>query len=205
MEKSILLYGNVQLYPSDLQVLDKGRWINDTIIEFYYEYLEQSLDQKILLLRPCMVYLMIQSRKDELIGLKSCLPELSNRDLIFMPLNDNDGDHVGGTHWSLLVYNRQKYIHFDSLSPSNTRVASKLVKKLQMMIGLGELVNSSCPQQENGSDCGGYVMKFTEMILQKYSGGIKDWTNLDTIDARSVEDMRSNLKRLIQDLVKDSK
>ena len=30
--------------------------------------------------------------------------DLQSKDLVFLPINDNDMDQVGGTHWSLLVY-----------------------------------------------------------------------------------------------------
>jgi Ulp1 family protease len=53
--------------------------------------------------------------------------------------------------------------HFDSLSFSNDRTAKDIQKKFQIFFHENiQLINSRCPQQKNGFDCGLYVIVIVE-------------------------------------------
>ena len=207
MRKSILQYGDVQLYPSDLLLLEAGEWLNDTVIEFYYEYLERSLNNsEILFLRPCIVYLIIQSKTADLDGIQGVLPTLKTRRLVFMPLNDNQGNKAGGTHWSLLVYDRMtsNYYHYDSAGSSNWIVAKELVKKLKLITGDGSLASARCPQQHNGYDCGVFVIYFTQVLVQHFLSAEPNWTSININCGNSIKEMRPRIKGLINELIQKS-
>lgn len=53
MDKIILSYHNSCLYTSDINILKKDtEWLNDRIISFYFEYLENEIlsEEKVLLI-----------------------------------------------------------------------------------------------------------------------------------------------------------
>ena len=59
-------------------------------------------------------------------------PKIDEKQLIFIPVNDNATENVGGTHWSLLVYYRpgNVFYYYDSLSSSNERHARQAADRL---------------------------------------------------------------------------
>lgn len=59
MDKIILSYHNSCLYTSDINILKKDtEWLNDRIISFYFEYLENEIlsEEKVLLIGKCISY-----------------------------------------------------------------------------------------------------------------------------------------------------
>lgn len=59
MDKIILSYHNSCLYTSDINILKKNtEWLNDRIISFYFEYLENEIlsEEKVLLIGKCISY-----------------------------------------------------------------------------------------------------------------------------------------------------
>jgi len=96
---------------------------------------------------------------------------------IFLPINNSaQFNRVSGTHWSLLVVDREQslYLHFDSSSTRpNTRIAEQFAQKLHrtlLSLGLaGKAVHSfrtvsEGPVQQNTFDCGVYVLITTSAI-----------------------------------------
>ncbi len=68
---------------------------------------------------------------------------------------------LGGSHWSLLVFDKisQTFIHFDSMNDSNGDEALKFYKKYKAYFGAKNMETSKrYPQQINSSDCGLYVL-----------------------------------------------
>ncbi|KAI8908976.1 sentrin-specific protease 8-like protein [Gorgonomyces haynaldii] len=151
----MLLYGDVQLYQEDLKLLKPGQWLNDTIIEFYFELIEKQYD-RICFVRPAIAYLLKE------------VPEsvpLPESDLYLIPVNDNTGNRVGGSHWSLLVLDKthNKFYHLDSMN-SNHRAAASYWKAFSFL-SKGDLMHPSVPQQQNGSDCGVHISGNSNGIL----------------------------------------
>jgi len=53
--------------------------------------------------------------------------------------------------------------HFDSMSSSNDRTAKEIQRKIEIFFHENiHLINSRCPQQKNGFDCGLYVIVIVE-------------------------------------------
>eukprot|EP01122_Echinamoeba_exundans_P008967 TRINITY_DN3063_c0_g1_i1.p1 TRINITY_DN3063_c0_g1~~TRINITY_DN3063_c0_g1_i1.p1 ORF type:complete len:242 (+),score=43.76 TRINITY_DN3063_c0_g1_i1:40-765(+) len=194
-EEAIVTYVDTTIFQSDLDVLDPGCWLNDKIIGFYFDFLttEKIKSNKILFMNPStMILLAFIEDPQELAEALSDL-QLSKRDLVFIPINNNsDVTQAGGSHWSLLVFERHHntFYYIDSAHEMNrvpaSHTATKLVpllhpelqnaKKSHSNKGLfnfgsphsGDertrfhVVNS--PQQENGYDCGVYTIASAELI-----------------------------------------
>ncbi|KAI9330669.1 hypothetical protein DFJ73DRAFT_88381 [Zopfochytrium polystomum] len=57
---------------------------------------------------------------------------LQKSDFVFIPVNDNEQNTAGGSHWSLLIYSRSAncYYYYDSMGRANYEVAKRTKKKL---------------------------------------------------------------------------
>jgi sentrin-specific protease 8 len=174
MPNNSVLYGDCQVYDYDLETLRPGEWLNDTIIEFAYEYYEKEIfqDQKrFLFLRPAIVYLIMHTRDRS--SLEGALPiGMDQKDVIFLPINDSSGEDDSGSHWSLLVYWKQtnSFYHYDSIGSSNEMMARYCKDKIADFIGsslTASFIPIDTPQQQNGYDCGVYVIAITKLLASR--------------------------------------
>jgi sentrin-specific protease 8 len=173
MKSQSLLYHDCQVYDYDLETLRPGEWLNDTIIEFCFEYFEQDIfkqQQRFLFLRPAIVFLMMHTKDRS--GLESALPiGLQENDIIFLPINDSDGID-SGTHWSLLIYWKKgnSFYHYDSIGCSNDMMARYCKDRIAELVGssmTATFVPIDTPQQQNGYDCGVYVIAIAKLIASR--------------------------------------
>ncbi|KAJ3271897.1 hypothetical protein HDV01_006111 [Terramyces sp. JEL0728] len=199
--ETLLAYGDVQIYDEDLATLEPHQWLNDTIIEFVYEYTELEPNYSFIdLVRPAILFLIANTDSD----IKY------TKDYVFMPLNDSDGD--GGSHWSLLVYSRLENTirHYDSMNNHNEFVAERAISRIQDNIACKspKLLHMNTPQQGNGYDCGVYVLYITTMLAGRLEqdqeiGGRPDsslWDIAGVFDQRDIDECRKELFVLISDL-----
>ncbi|KAF6134799.1 hypothetical protein GIB67_002200 [Kingdonia uniflora] len=176
-DDKILSYNDVVLRRSDLSILSGPYFLNDRIIEFYFSYLETSYaSQDILLVPPSISFWIancpdVESLKDFVVPLK--FPD--KKVIIFAVNNNNDVNMAeGGTHWSLLAYERNSYVfvHHDSMAGSNRSAAKNLCSAVVGFMGLSDdsgkgaefMECSTMPQQTNGYDCGLYVTSIAKAI-----------------------------------------
>ena len=54
-QKILLTYGSTTLREKDISYLQPKQWLNDAIINFYYEYLGKGLPKTVVLMDPCAV------------------------------------------------------------------------------------------------------------------------------------------------------
>merc|ERR1712154_625021 len=105
-----LNYGDVQVSFEDFSLLLGPRWINDALISFVFEYYRQDIYQKqhdtIAFIPPEVTQIIKMLPDDDNINQFAQTLNLQSKDLVFLPINDNDDESCGGTHWSLLVYFR---------------------------------------------------------------------------------------------------
>ncbi|KAI8851427.1 hypothetical protein BC829DRAFT_360984, partial [Chytridium lagenaria] len=206
----------------DYKLLDDGQWLNDTIIEFFYEWLEhhqkgtrtKSLAESFAYVRPAIVHLLAHT--SDVGFLESVLEglRLKTKQVIFIPVNDNESDSAGGGHWSLLVYYRptNAFYYYDSMGKYNLAVAKRTKKKLEELICLPEpiLVEIDTPAQINGYDCGVYVITITEVLsgrmtdrhgaeLTEKPGDLSGWRLSHSITPEGVRDKRRQIQQLISD------
>ncbi|KAF2405554.1 Ulp1 protease family protein, partial [Trichodelitschia bisporula] len=134
-----------------------------------HEYLNKNPRSKIILLRPSMSFLLMQT--SDPLTLKSALPDFSTSTHIFLPVNNASEVEVAeaGSHWSLLLVSVIDAVafHYDSLGNDNERHAHTVCDKLEVLLGLRLrfLHMRDAPQQENGSDCGVFVCMVMKHLL----------------------------------------
>lgn len=218
-DEKILSYNDVVLRQSDLEILSGPYFLNDRIIEFYFSYLSsRNPSEDILLVPPSIAFWIAncpdtESLRDFLEPLK-----LPDKKLVIFPVNNNDDVSLaeGGSHWSLLAYekNANAFVHHDSYLGMNRRHALKLYKSVVGFIGLDgsaeakymELSNS--PQQVNGCDCGLYVTAIARAICYwSESCDYKDrdglWFSVvkEQVTPAAVGAMRNEILLLIRSLM----
>lgn len=131
----VLNFHETLLHRSDVEILEGPYWLNDTIISFYFEYLEKIVFQKssdLLFVTPEVTQCIKMVNSGEIKTFLEPL-DVKNKNFIFFALNDNDSpDSAGGTHWSLLVYSKPEscFFHIDSSSGSNHNVAWEFASHL---------------------------------------------------------------------------
>ncbi|KAK3393438.1 hypothetical protein B0H63DRAFT_17805 [Podospora didyma] len=172
---SMIAYIFRSVTADDIRSL-KHDWLTDNNIAFWEEWLEREVlpkypQARIVLLRPSMTFLLMQSMDFKSIG--SALPDFSKITHIFLPVNDSrDRERAdGGSHWSLLlvsVIDRVAF-HYDSLGGANFYEAQKCADRLSKVIGVPLRFHQmeDCPQQENSSDCGVFVCILMRHLLIK--------------------------------------
>lgn len=163
----VLSYKESLLRESDVDLLKGPYWLNDTIISFYFEYLQTEVfrdNPTILFVSPEVTQCIKVSPQSEIGIFLDPLIDNINRDFIFFAVNDNEiTDASGGSHWSLLVFSRPErmILHFDSSSTCNEIPAVELADKILKYFGLpleGRFENVMCLQQTNSYDCGVHVL-----------------------------------------------
>ncbi|KAJ7980948.1 NEDD8-specific protease 1 [Quillaja saponaria] len=219
-DEKILSYNDVVLRGSDLDILSGPYFLDDRIIEFYFSYLSSKYpSQDILLVPPSIAFWIMNCPVVE--TLKEFLEplHLPDKTLVIFPINDNDDVRKaeGGSHWSLLAYERNAnvFVHHDSSGGMNKVPAKRLYNAVVGYIGsLNSASDASfiecidSPKQDNGYDCGLYVTAIARVICSWYVNS----KNRDTdgmwysavkkeVTPRVVAGMRSEILALIRDLM----
>ncbi|XP_011167463.1 sentrin-specific protease 8 [Solenopsis invicta] len=204
----VLSYHDYLLRASDVTLLERNDWLNDIIIGFYFEYLNQQCKKdsqnRLLFIGPEVAQLLkMQDSSQYNIFLEPI--EATSYDFIFFPLNDCDSSEAGGSHWSLLVYSHIEKMcyHFDSSSGINSFSAKKLARKVtKYFLEKQEkrYIEMNCPQQDNNYDCGLYVLCLADVISRHAISSSK----ISDCDCNIVTEMvvkkRTDLLKLIYDL-----
>ncbi|PIA38666.1 hypothetical protein AQUCO_02700117v1 [Aquilegia coerulea] len=217
--EKILSYNDVVLRRSDLDILSGPHFLNDRIIEFYFSYLASCYASEDILLVPPSISFWISNCPD-IESLKDFVEPLKfpDKKMVIFPVNNNDDVSMaeGGSHWSLLAYERKKnvFVHHDSLASSNRCHAKRLYKGVVKFMGISDskvdapfIDCTTSPQQMNGYDCGLYVTAIAKVICEWYVNGrsedMDSWfTSLKTqITTSSVSNMRNEILLLIKGLM----
>jgi len=201
----VLSYHDYLLRTSDVTLLERNDWLNDIIIGFYFEYLNQQYSKnRLLFIGPEVAQLLkMQDASQYNIFLDPI--EAANYDFIFFPLNDCDSNEAGGSHWSLFIYSRLKGMcyHFDSSSGINGFSAKKLARKVtKYFLEKQErrYIEMDCPQQNNNYDCGLYVLCLADIVSRHVIKNSKVSDCDCSVVPEMVSKKRSNLLKLIYDL-----
>ena len=215
-DEIILSYNDCVLRQSDLAILNSPNYLNDRIIEFYFSYLSSCHpSEHILLVPPSIAYWTMNCPDTD--SLKEFLQPLNipSKKLIIFPVNDNDDVAAagGGSHWSLLAYEKTTnvFVHHDSLGGSNKYDAKRLYESLIPHMGVDiprpGFIESDCtPQQSNGYDCGLYVIAIAKEICKWFDSNEKVNEHLwfshvkEQVNASAVSKLRSEILELIKDL-----
>ena len=133
------------------------------------------------------------------------------KQLVLFAVNNNPDASVpgGGSHWSLLVYwaPDTTFRHFDSASGLNRQAAQAVYEAVRPSASSCRLVEARCPQQENGHDCGLYVLALARLLCQRFvaalerGGGLADAlfdVTSSEVSQHTVSALRSQLHDLIE-------
>ncbi|KAG6965909.1 hypothetical protein JG688_00007000 [Phytophthora aleatoria] len=186
MARQVLNYHDVQLYESDVALFAGREWLNDNAINFYLQYLTQTVALcNVLLMDPAVVSCLLHQceDEDEYQDLAAGL-DLTSRQLCIIPVTDNDALGGDSSHWSLLLYSDGKFQHFDSSSGHNKHRARRVAESFELLLqaagkhdgdgatGINtRLVEEvqDAPQQQNGYDCGMYVLVLAEYFCHQHA------------------------------------
>jgi sentrin-specific protease 8 len=203
----VLSFFDTLVRMSDVDLLKGQHWLNDSLIGFYFEYL-QKLKYKdfndLLFVSPEVTQCIKGSTQEDLAGLLDPL-DAKDKKFIFFPVNDSVvSDESGGSHWSLLVYSKVEsntFLHFDSMSRTNYSSAGKIVMKLAPYLAPegSDLEEFSCLRQENSYDCGIHVLCNAENIASHACIYAKVGI-CPILDQRVIDNHRKVMLGLIRDL-----
>ena len=167
---------------------------------------------------------------------------IQSHDFIFFPINNSQSMFsVGGSHWALLIYQRHNnaFYYLDSAGVYNLTYAQKFANKIYPYIQPKKQSNDSdeneakeanidyvnvlknftkiqVPQQQNGYDCGLYVVEFSQFVAQFYVDNMgKDdkkkypcvsdlqFSNQEIkFDGKYMVEMRQKWQQIINDMAK---
>ena len=198
--KPIISYENLTIYQYDIDTLNIGSWINDVIIHYFGIILENTYNQenqKFKFIPPCTVQ-YIRFEDIELVKkINNDNNFFQNFQIIFFPITNGTSYINTGNHWSLLVleinFEKTKFYHYDSLG-SNIDIAKKISKRIKNIFNFkkSRFENINCPKQENGYDCGVYLMCYAKKICEN-NGELINCIN--TINQNDVTEFRKNFKK----------
>jgi Ulp1 family protease len=220
----LITYKSCSIKKSDIDCLSDYQYLNDLIISFYYEILnEKYTSNDIILLDPAVSMSIIFDQ--DLDDINNCIfqpLEMKNKKFIFVPINDNTKIEykINGSHWALNIIdvNNNTIYYLDSMlnNISNAKIS---VRKFQKLFGkkfnfVYALENT---YQTNSSDCGMFVLGFTETILKylkeknfnsnslnniKFDDILK---NSDRVKQNNMQSFRQEIKNIIYKLIKNKK
>ncbi|KAL1497436.1 hypothetical protein ABEB36_008410 [Hypothenemus hampei] len=207
---TVLSYNESLLRKSDVDLLKGPHWLNDTIISFYFEYLETECfkdNNSFVFVSPEVTQCIKISPQRELRIFLDPLIKEKNAKFIFFALNDNEQtEYSGGNHWSLLAYSHPEktMFHYDSSRGSNECQAMDLAEKVLKYLNLpieGRYEEAATLQQNNGYDCGIHVLCNTEQ-LASYANHYGKLSGCPKVTAEHVQNKRWEILDIIEKLRK---
>lgn len=196
----------LQLISFEVRSLQGKNWLTDGAISFWLEYLEQEI------YRSSPNFLFVASPITQLIKLNpevasSCLQSMkaNEKDLVFFPLSDNCETEINfiesnglkiakplGQHWSLLVFSKVEQCCFslDSSGRRNEMAAKQLFQSVKLYFNCERIVLTTSLQQENGYNCGIFVLCNVENICNHFltNGGVASAPVLPREDTETKRD-----------------
>ena len=202
-DQTVLNYHNSLLRQSDVDLLKGNHWLNDRLIGFWLEYLENEVfsDNSVCFISP-EVGQLIKLISPEEVALVLEELNLETKHYILIPVNDSISlDSPGGFHWSLLVYSSatREFYHFDSMNRANEREARKIATNLNLSQPINFYATDTL-QQPNHWDCGIYVCCYAQFIVYKCLNEKCQLKCLPPLDHSVVKEQRKTLLNIISKL-----
>jgi sentrin-specific protease 8 len=163
-----------QLCDDDLQLLKPDGWLNDQCIEFWWDHVVQfnpklrESEDGLIFICPSVMHMVKFLTADDFVVLEDL--KLNKKNLILMPVNNNQSEDVGGSHWALLCFHRleNKFYFYDSCKNLNLGCAKAITEKMVGALGVQNTttlqIEQSTPQQANGTDCGLHMLLVAELV-----------------------------------------
>lgn len=220
----ILTYKCCSLKKSDIDTLSDYQYLNDIIISFYYEILNEKYksDDFVLLDPAVSMSIIVETNLDDINQCIFIPLQMGEKKFIFSPINDNTkiAYQTGGSHWALNLIDvtNSKILYFDSML-SNINNARRFQKKIEKLFN--KKFTFECPIEEhyqgNSYDCGMFVLGFTQVILEylknnKFDGDSLVKVNFDQlfnnserIKQENMSKFRKEIKEIINNLIQKKK
>lgn len=173
------------------------RWLSDASISKAYSIMggprgiatshpqyKEGLPPEVILLDPAAAFWLTAQDDPRYVEEARRELKIESCELMLCPVNDcrDSGHSDGGTHWTLLVWDRSRsseghgrFRYYDSLNlglrPDRTtgfRRAEALATRLNGGIEPAQVCIGRCARQTNSFDCGVYVLHFSEIIARAY-------------------------------------
>ena len=223
-DQIILTYKCCSLKKTDIDTLSDYQYLNDIIISFYYEILnEKYKSDDFVLLDPAVSMSIIVEENLDHINQCIFIPlQMDKKKFIFAPVNDNTkiAYQTGGSHWALNVIDvtNNEILYFDSML-SNINNARRFQKKVEKLFN--KKFSFECPIEEhyqgNSYDCGMFVLGFTQVILEYLSSKKFDINSLPDVNfdelfnnsertkQENMYKFRKEIKEIINNLIQKKK
>ncbi|MGY3600795.1 hypothetical protein ACVIGB_008844 [Bradyrhizobium sp. USDA 4341] len=173
-------------------VLGPTQWLGDEHIHRDYELLAQELLQnnpdlaaRTRFVDP-LIAQMLRSPSKEVAERALGWVRHDTADFLFLPVSDasNTDRHKRGSHWSLLLVDRRNWggpaaYHYDSTQGYNDRPAAELAGRLD-----ANLQQAPIRQQQNGYDCGVFVVDGTRELVRRLAARRPDLDLTDLVISR---------------------
>lgn len=209
----VLSYHDALLRRSDLDLLKSTDWINDNLIEFWFEYLSndayKECRESLLCFSPSLSQLVkLTKQKQEVEAILEPL-NIGSKELLLIPINDSNlPETPGGSHWSLLVYRAKvdKFEHYDSSIYSGNLMnhAKKVASKLHSILIANNkqelnIEAMECTQQADSYNCGIHLICNSEAVCRRYLNN-DDRQVRQIASPRQIQTFRQHLVELIESL-----
>ncbi|CAL4063668.1 unnamed protein product [Meganyctiphanes norvegica] len=106
----------VKIYESDLDTLKDGEWFNDNVLSFAIDEMENysTKYRNMVFVKPAISHFIKVSTDEEYVERTIRDSGIRKADWVFIPVNNNETENEGGSHWSLLLYsgNSNTFYHF---------------------------------------------------------------------------------------------
>ena len=188
-DQIILTYKCCSLKKTDIDTLSDYQYLNDIIISFYYEILNEKYksDDFVLLDPAVSMSIIVEENLDDINQCIFIPLQMDKKKFIFAPVNDNTkiAYQTGGSHWALNVIDvtNNEILYFDSML-SNINNARRFQKKVEKLFN--KKFSFECPIEEhyqgNSYDCGMFVLGFTQVILEYLSSKKFDINSLPDVN-----------------------
>lgn len=201
----ILDWEGLEIKEFELQSIGDHQCVADAIISFQMKVLSKRFpDQSCAFICPSTVQ-FIQQFPCEITADTIKSLHFENYKYVFLPLSDVDVGVDHASHWSLVVMDMSdstiRFKHFDSMNQSNVRSGRALASSIVKVLGIegSEFMPLRSPTQPNGYDCGVYVMKYIESLVEcdfDHEAACK------LVTAKNVSECRSSIRNHILTLTK---
>jgi len=125
-------------------------------------------NKDIVCMAPSVVQMVKISPDEDAILQLECIYDYN---YIFIPLNNSQEErNNSGSHWSLVLLDKRNMrgLHYDSISNLNHHIARRLLAKISELLGMEfEFQEMDSAQQNNGYDCGIYLLINAENLIQQ--------------------------------------
>lgn len=218
--------GDAVLYDADLGLLSSpSAWLNDHCVLFWQQWLlhrpRVAGAAAWEVLQPAAAFTMQFLSTEDLLAdtHDNVFARLKTAALVLVPIvSDADAEGGGGSHWTLLAFNRSQpgsVFHLDSARAGGASVPpafAQTAAALKPLLGLQDAsayapVSLECGQQRNAHDCGVFLCAFAESLVDSFLTCAPDTFDLQNAAQhlpKHVDGMRSRMLLAAQQLASSS-